>query len=371
MLLGSFLLSDQTDGFYPTFFGESDKFDAFDLHLFGTRNEDHFADCADKINFVRQQTPLLPIWMTETSTYTDTPQREDGSSWPYQSELDQAVEVVKRYVHLGYLNLEKILWGFLKEGPDGAADGFFWYTGLIYDGQGQYDRGNDVKKLSYFTYKLMVEKLGDADWDNITSVSSGDNVYQYLFMKDGAPAYVVWYDWFNDTVVPKQVTLDVSHIRTGLVRITKAIPSFETGEEADTVPFEEAFESYRLPITNGTVVIYLDREPVFIEECGGCICDLNNDGICDEQDLIIFGGSHGWGDLDCNEPGVECLCDLVRDDNSTCDGQDSIAFLEAYYGPECRLAVYIERLKPKPCVPGDKIRIIGSGIFREKERRLR
>ncbi|MDY6839503.1 MAG: hypothetical protein SWH78_16175 [Thermodesulfobacteriota bacterium] len=70
---------------------------------------------------------------------------------------------------------------------------------------------------------------------------------------------------------------------------------------------------------------------------GGCICDLNYDGICDEQDLILFGGSHGWGAWDCNEPGVECLCDLVKDDNGTCDGLDGAAFQEAYSRFECRL----------------------------------
>lgn len=270
----------------------------------------------------------------------------------------------KRYIHLSSLGVERILWNFLSERPDECSvdDNFFWYTGLVYDGLGQFDKGEGVKKLSYFTYKLLVDKLGDADWDNITAASSGENVYQYLFMKDGAPAYVVWYDWFNDTVVPKQVTLDVSHIRTGLVGITKAIPSFETGKEADTVPFEEAFESYTLPITNGTVVIDLDREPVFIEEYGGCFCDLNNDGICDNLDLTIFGESHGWGYWDCNEPGVECICDLVKDDKGACNDLDAAAFREAYSRPECRIPAYIEKVKPWPCEPGDKIRIIGSGF---------
>ncbi|MDY6837610.1 MAG: hypothetical protein SWH78_06525 [Thermodesulfobacteriota bacterium] len=117
-----------------------------------------------------------------------------------------------------------------------------------------------------------------------------------------------------------------------------------------------------MPITNGTVVIYLGREPVFIEECGGCICDLNNDGLCDEQDFILFGASHGWGDWDCNEPDVDCICDFVKDNNGTCDDLDGALFREAYSRPECRLGVYIEKLKPKPCEPGDKIRIIGRGF---------
>jgi len=78
--------------------------------------------------------------------------------------------------------------------------------------------------------------------------------------------------------------------------------------------------------------------------------------------LILFGESHGWGDWDCNEPGVECICDLVKDDQGTCNGLDGAAFLEAYSRPECRIPAYIEKLKPRPCEPGDKIRIIGSGF---------
>ena len=70
---------------------------------------------------------------------------------------------------------------------------------------------------------------------------------------------------------------------------------------------------------------------------GECICDVNYDGICDEQDLTIFGESHGWGDWDCNEPGVDCLCDIVTDENGTCDALDGAAFREAYSRSECRL----------------------------------
>jgi hypothetical protein len=95
---------------------------------------------------------------------------------------------------------------------------------------------------------------------------------------------------------------------------------------------------------------------------GGCDCDLDYNGICDEEDLIIFGDSHGWNDFDCNEPEVDCICDLVPDDNGTCDGLDGAAFLEAYSNPECRTAVYIERLRPRSAEPGEVRRIIGSGF---------
>ncbi len=106
----------------------------------------------------------------------------------------------------------------------------------------------------------------------------------------------------------------------------------------------------------------LDGEDcIAIVRCG-CVCDLNCDGICDEQDLIIFGESHGWDDWDCNEPGVECICDLVKDENGTCDSLDGDVFREAYSRAECRGAVYFESIQPKSCEPGDEIAIIGSGF---------
>ncbi|MDY6838642.1 MAG: hypothetical protein SWH78_11790 [Thermodesulfobacteriota bacterium] len=369
VLLGSLLLEDINPPltFYDDFFQQCDHFDILDFHHldFDRMGEDHLELASEKFAFLRNRYPSRPIWMTETSTYTGSPLLPDGSAeLPYQDERTQALELFKRYIHLPSLGVERILWNFLSErkAEDGVDYNVFWNTGLVYDGEGQDDMGLGVKKLSYFTYKLLVEKLGDADWHNITATTNGENVSQYLFTKDGAPVYVLWYHGFTDTEVPKQVTLDVSCIRTGLVTITEAIPSFDSGEEANTVPFEEAFEAYTLPITNGAVVIALGREPVFIEECRQCVCDLNYDGICDEEDLIIFSHSHGWGDSDCDEPGVECPCDLVKDENGTCDDLDGNVFLEAYSRPECRLGVYIEKLKPKPCVPGDKIRIIGNAF---------
>jgi hypothetical protein len=94
----------------------------------------------------------------------------------------------------------------------------------------------------------------------------------------------------------------------------------------------------------------------------GCVCDLNSDGICDEKDLMIFGGSHGWYDWDCNEPGVDCLCDLVQDDQGTCNTLDGAVFREAYARPECRQLVYVERTERKSVQPGKLINIIGSGF---------
>lgn len=114
----------------------------------------------------------------------------------------------------------------------------------------------------------MVQKLGDADWQNVDESSPAENVYQYVFTVDGAPVYVAWYDWFNGTESSTQVTLNVSAISTAQAKVTKAVPHFGSGKKADTVPFEEAFTIYTLPITAGSIDITLGKKPVFIEEYG-------------------------------------------------------------------------------------------------------
>jgi hypothetical protein len=91
-------------------------------------------------------------------------------------------------------------------------------------------------------------------------------------------------------------------------------------------------------------------------------CDVNDDGICDEVDLAIFGASHGWDDWDCVLNGdVECICDLVAP-NLTCDGLDGICFTNAYTRPECRTSLYVERTRPKSVEPTKAIRILGKGF---------
>jgi hypothetical protein len=97
--------------------------------------------------------------------------------------------------------------------------------------------------------------------------------------------------------------------------------------------------------------------------CFDCAyCDINVDGICDEEDLALFSLWHGWNDWDCienNDP--ECICDLVPP-NSTCDSLDGICFSSAFERPECRAFVYIEKIKRRQSEPGDAIRILGKGF---------
>jgi hypothetical protein len=96
--------------------------------------------------------------------------------------------------------------------------------------------------------------------------------------------------------------------------------------------------------------------------CDQCSsCDLDNNGVCDEEDLIIFGIEHGWQDWDCSQssPG-QCICDIVVDD--VCNSLDGLCFLSAWYLPKCQVSLYIEKIRPRESEPGKVIRIIGTGF---------
>jgi hypothetical protein len=91
------------------------------------------------------------------------------------------------------------------------------------------------------------------------------------------------------------------------------------------------------------------------------VCDLNNDGICNDDDLILFSLNHGWDDWNCDQQGdPECICDVVP--SRTCDHLDGICFTQAYEQPNCREWVWIERLKPRSVEPGNAVRMIGEGF---------
>jgi len=271
VLLGSFLIEDMDDAFYETLLQDEKHFDIVDFHRFGYMNKNHFKGFSKRIDFLKERFPSTPIWMTETSTYTDSPHSAYGIYYPYQSELRQAVDLFKRHVHFASEGVRKILWNFLYERPDGTKDGCFWYTGLIYDGEGEFDKGEGIKKLAYFTHKLMSRKLGDTDWETVAGTYGEDNVYQYLLTRQGEPVYVAWYDWFNDTGTSREVTLDVSSMNASEVKVTKVVPMFETGQEAEAVPFEEAFVTHVVPIIDGTIKLTLGKKPVIIEEYGPAI----------------------------------------------------------------------------------------------------
>lgn len=181
------------------------SFDIFDFHWYGNADGD-YKGAEEVYNYIKQKLDALGIshgeyWITEMGAYSGDPSGEAKNVFSYQTEAQQAGDYLKRFVFSLSLGIKKIFPAFgLVEGFK-HNDGYFDHTGLIYDGEESNDLGKGVKKLGYYTYKLMTEKLEGSEWDNIEVISDGaNNIYAYKFnRKDlGKPVYVAWKDDFGE-----------------------------------------------------------------------------------------------------------------------------------------------------------------------------
>ena len=194
----------------------------------------------------------------------------------YQSEQNQGEFLVKRFIYNIANGVKKIPWSTIyeREKYQGESHVIFQYVSLIYDGYPDGvsknqecvkgwlpcpDPGYGVKKLSYYTFKHLIEKLKGSDFDNIEIVKDGsaDNIYLYKFNKQGKPIWVAW----NDNPVPMDVI--ISGISSEQVKITEALPKYESG--AEVIDYATAFNTKTLLVSNGKVNLTLANKPVFVE----------------------------------------------------------------------------------------------------------
>jgi hypothetical protein len=186
-----------------------------------------------------------------------------GGSWDGLggfTEIEQSGDVVRRYTYTIAHGQEKLFWTRIEEyhwTPDDSS--IFDHMGLI-NNPANAD-GKYWKKLSYYTYKLMVDKLEGSDWDNIKTIQESDNVYIYKFMKNGDSVWVAWWDYFDDSGSSKIITIDVGDINS--VKITEAVPKYETGQEV--TDYSTAFNLETKIVSGGKVEIILEESPVFVE----------------------------------------------------------------------------------------------------------
>ncbi len=197
---------------------EGTGFDIFDYHWYGNARGDYrgYGRVHGEVRAAldRHGFKHAPIWITEMGSFSGAPRGN-----PPQSESDQAADLVRRYVYPLSLGVEKVFWAFgLVEGFKRDND-YFDHTGLIYDGRDGEDRGRGVRKLAYFTYQLMTEKLeGKRFADALPDLP--ENVYAYRFGKGPDAVTVVWWDWWNEPqATGKTVTLPMP----GGARVTSAI----------------------------------------------------------------------------------------------------------------------------------------------------
>lgn len=225
--------------------------DIFDIHYYGVE----WKGMKDAYDFFRRAFDQngyrnTEIWFTETAA---------PSNKPFGEKL-QAITLVKRYVYALSSGVKKIFWWNMieGEGPLLAEDKPSNHFGLIYDGIGKGDPGYGVKKLSYYTYKKMVEVLEGSDWENIETVQESDGVYVYKFIKNGKNIWVVW----NDNKEKKQIA--ISGINSSQVKITESIPKYESGKAVKD--YNTVFGTEIKRVINSKVSLTLTESPVFVEE---------------------------------------------------------------------------------------------------------
>jgi hypothetical protein len=215
----------------------------------------------------------MGFWITETGTYSGDPVERSKSSrrvLAYQSEKPQTIGLLKTYTAGLFYGIEKIFWAWC------IVEGFkrdcwiFDYAGLVYDGcdckDGQYvcqgnvvfDKGKGVKKLSYYTYKKMVEVLEGADWKYIQVIRESDGIRIYQFLKNDNHVWVAW----NDNPSSQQVMFTVGDISS--VKITEAVPRYESGK--DVVDYNTAFHTEKRMVANRQIDIALGEVPLYIEK---------------------------------------------------------------------------------------------------------
>ncbi|MHB8793510.1 MAG: hypothetical protein ACYC6O_09275 [Thermoleophilia bacterium] len=240
------------------------------------------ADSADVLAHIRQTLSAdgfpadMPVWITEMGSYSGDPSESGGPPGrqaqrlenPPQSERQQAQDTFKRFIYPLSRGVDKVFLAFgLMEGFK-HEDGYFDHTGLIYDGEGAGDPGRGVKKLSYYTYKKMSEKLTDADWSTIMTLhdgTGGDHLYLFRIMRDEEEIYIAWWDYYDEAGYmagdTKSISLD--EIDANLATVTRVVPRAGSGRQMGD--YATAFETLEIPIEDGGLDVALNEDPVIIE----------------------------------------------------------------------------------------------------------
>ena len=244
--------------------------DIIDFHRFGEETAYDPAADFDQLKLELQASGFelgrLRFWITETSTYSGDPvdDRTGGAGQPYQSEKQQARGLLKIHVAALAHGIERIFWAWSIVEGFGCECCIFDYTGLVYDGNTEnssgcdasdpYDQGVGVKKLGYYTYKLMVERLGGST--SVETLRSNGGVRLVRFTRPTGPVWVAW----NDSAAPAQVV--IPGVSSSAIRITEAIPAATLGKEVTA--YASAFATTTQPVSGGNATVTVADVPLII-----------------------------------------------------------------------------------------------------------
>lgn len=251
------ILSSMKDGVY---------FDVFDFHWHavdgGNYKEHKTKDSKKVLNFDKVLSEVkdmltagnhenAEIWITEMSASDIIP---TGNT-----EKTQAVDLIKRYVYPAVNGVNKVFWGTLYEqsgfgGQTAGNTNYFDTQGLV---NNPGNDGSSHNKLAYYSYKKMVEVLGESAWKDIQKIQESDGIYIYKFLKNGTPVWVAW----NDNPDSRLITiLEVDSIQ---VKITQAVPNYASGQ--DVTDYSRAFSTETKAASNTAISVSLGEAPVFVE----------------------------------------------------------------------------------------------------------
>jgi hypothetical protein len=181
----------------------------------------------------------------------------DTFDLPYQSETEQAAGLVKTYLYGAASGIDRIFWNLIIERYNfsGNPTNAFNMYGLVNNPRND---GKSSKKLAYFTYKKMVEKLAGCDWSSLQAIQEQDGVYVYRMQKAGKPVWIAW----NDNASAAVITFTSVH--SSDIITTEAVPAAASG--AEVTDYTTAFTIKDVVVSNGTATISLGVVPVFVEE---------------------------------------------------------------------------------------------------------
>ena len=150
-----------------------------------------------------------------------------------------------------------------KLGTPGNPHHYFSLIGLVHNGKGDGDPGRGVRKLAFHTYRLLVERLGNADWDDLDLMRDDDEVVVFRLRSNGKSAYVVWRPKDKSPrprLEPVSVELD---IEGKAATVTSLVPDAKEGK--DILGDRALFAFRRVEAIGGRVTLTPTEEPVLVE----------------------------------------------------------------------------------------------------------
>jgi hypothetical protein len=211
--------------------GAGEYFDAGNFHYYGNVEggfEESLEKVFDDYKMTLEKYGLeKPIWVTETSTSSHGSSILSGTS----SLQTQARHVLKRLVIFSAKGAEKVFWHDYK---DTSSDSLFYQCNLA-------DPDTDTPKPAYYTFKLLVDKLG---YYRSVEALRRDDVRLYKFVSElGKPVYVGWSEEYQ--------LIDLSqYTDKGEVLVTQIIETDDSTAESRTITADN---------------VELTQSPVFIE----------------------------------------------------------------------------------------------------------